>query len=201
MGKAVLFPVTKPLVKNLLYSNENVPFKKLFSSIYYVYNRLWICSPLKVMRFSRTALSLVDYKSLEATKVRKTARVWKTARIIENYKTIECLEDHIVRKSARSGSPQESKKTSRSQKARTSRVWKTGRPQESRRRRKTSDNTALFPSTRGGEREKEKRATSLQSMLKWREDFNNLCDDSSSSHLHPWGLTTFLTTPLKQIGL
>ncbi len=80
---------------------------------------------------------------MKTTKVRNTTRVWKIARIIENYKTIECLEDQTVRKSARSGSLQESKKTSRSQKARTSRVWKTGRPQDSRRRRKTSDNTAL----------------------------------------------------------
>jgi hypothetical protein len=55
-----------------------------------------------------------------------------------------------------------------------------------KKRRITSDNTALFPPKRGGEREKGKRDTSLQSMVKWREEINNLFDDSSSSQLHPW---------------
>jgi hypothetical protein len=94
----------------------------------------------------------------------------------------------------KSGSPQEpgglqeSKKAAWSQEARTSRVWKTGSTQESRIKRITPNNTALtalFPPARGGEREKGKRDTSLRCMVKFREEFNNLSDDSSISQLHP----------------
>jgi hypothetical protein len=80
-----------------------------------------------------------------------------------------------------SGSPQQSKKAARSQEARTSRVWKTGKSQESRIRRKTPNNTALFPPAKGGERVKGKRDSSLKSMVKSREEFNGLSDDSSFS--------------------
>jgi hypothetical protein len=56
-------------------------------------------------------------------------------------------------------SPQESKKTAKSQESRIRRVWKTGIIQESRSRRITPNNTAIFPPARGGEREREERET------------------------------------------
>jgi hypothetical protein len=48
-------------------------------------------------------------------------------------------------------SPQESKKTAKSQESRIPRVWKTGKIQEPRSRRITPNNTAIFPPARGGE--------------------------------------------------
>jgi hypothetical protein len=75
-------------------------------------------------------------------------------------------------------SPQESKKTAKSQESKTPRVWKTDRIQESRSRRITPDNTAIFPPARGGEREKGKRDSHLKSMVKFS-------DDSSFLKLHP----------------
>jgi hypothetical protein len=76
------------------------------------------------------------------------------------------------------GSPQESKKTAKSQESITPRVWKTGRIQESRPRRITPNNIAIFPPARGGEGEKGKRDSSLKSMVKFS-------DDSSFLKLHP----------------
>jgi hypothetical protein len=78
-----------------------------------------------------------------------------------------------------SGSPQESKKTNKSQESRTSRVWKTGITQESKSRR-ISPNIVIFPPAREGEKEKGKRDSSLKSMVK-------LSDDSSFLKLHPGG--------------
>ncbi len=76
-----------------------------------------------------------------------------------------------------SGSPQESKKTAKSQESRIPRVWMTGIIPKSKSRRK-SPNTAIFPPARGGEKEKGKRDSSLKSMVK-------LSDDSSWLNLHP----------------
>jgi hypothetical protein len=81
---------------------------------------------------------------------------------------MKSLGDQEIRKSARV------KKPARSQETRTSRVWKTGRSQESRIRRITPNKTALFTPARGGEREKGKRDSSLKSMVKSREEFNEL---------------------------
>ncbi len=59
----------------------------------------------------------------------------------------------------------------------------------------------LDPPTRGGEREKGKRDSRLKSMVKSRDEFNELSDDSSPfSQLHHWRANAFLTTPLTQTG-
>ncbi len=142
-----------------------------------------MCSPLKevkVFQYKHNCLESLKTKRVwKTTRVRKTTRVPKTTKNTKNHKTMKIpgnQEIQEVRKSQES--PQESKKTAKSQESRTARVWKTGKKQESRSRRITSNNTAIFPPARGGEREKRKRDSSLKSMVKFS-------DDSSFLKLHP----------------
>jgi hypothetical protein len=113
IGKAVLFPVTSPFKKNLLYSYETVPLKS-YSLVFNMY--VYILTVMNMLSFE-SSKGFQDkcncLESLKTTRVRKTTRiwkttrfqkttrVWKTARSIENHKTMMNLRDQEVRKPAR----------------------------------------------------------------------------------------------------
>jgi hypothetical protein len=94
---------------------------------------------------------------------------------------MKSLGDHEMRKSARvrrCARVKEGCQVSRSQNIKSLEDWQNTRV-------KNTALTALFPPARGGEREKGKRDSSLRCMVIFREEFNNLSDDSSFSQLHP----------------
>jgi hypothetical protein len=136
----------------------------------------------KVFQHKCYCLESLKTKRVRKTTVHESRNLQESRRLqeAENHKIMKSPgNQEIHTKSTESGSPQESKKTAKSQESRTSRVWKTGRLQESRIRRITPNNVALFPPAKEREREKGKRDSSLKSMVKSR-------DDSSFSQLHPW---------------